>query len=66
MMYYYSVGRDREMIIIEDLSRLVSFTGLFGMFLVALLFGALHRKDRVALGIVMALVYIGTLIPRIF
>ena len=54
------------MIIIEDLSRLVSFTGFFGMLLVALLFGALHRKDRVALGIVMVLVYIGTLIPRIF
>lgn len=54
------------MIIIEDLSRLVSFSGVFGMLLLALLFGAMHRKDRTYLGIAVLLIYIGTLIPRVF
>lgn len=54
------------MIIIEDLSRLVSFSGFAGIALLALLFGAMHRKDRAYLGIAVLLIYIGTLIPRIF
>jgi hypothetical protein len=54
------------MIIIEDLSRLVSFTGISGMFLLALLLAVMHRKDRAYLGVAVLLIYVGTLIPRIF
>jgi hypothetical protein len=54
------------MIIIEDLSRLVSFTGISGIGLLALLFAAMHRKDRAYLGVAVLLIYVGTLIPRIF
>jgi hypothetical protein len=54
------------MIIIEDLSRLVSFSGFSGVALLALLFGAMHRKDRAYLCVAVLLIYVGTLIPRIF
>ena len=54
------------MIIIEDLSRLVSFTGISGVALLVFFFAVMHKKDRAYLGIALTLIYIGTLIPRIF